>query len=378
MNNQTVEVSVVIPSKDEMNTIGICIKKIQEALEAHGISYEIIVADNSADLTPNIARSLGATVVTPDRMGYGYAYRYGFKYAKGKYIVIGDADNTYDFSEIIKLIEPLRNNEADIVIGSRFKGHIERGAMPWLHQYIGNPILTFFLNLFFNTSLSDAHSGFRAFKREVLETIEFTSYGMEFASEMIIKAIKKGFSIKEVPITYYPRLSGKSKLSSFSDGWRHLKFMLLFTPKYVYFIPGIFFLFFGLSMLLLAFFNIHLGYTPGIHSSILGGMFTILGYNIFIMGIFTDTYIARKIHIEMNVITKTILRKVTVEKGILIGMTLALIGFAYTIYLFNIWVDSGFRVLPIRGQNVMSITLIILGLQTIFYSVLLSLLSENI
>jgi len=378
MNNQTVEVSVVIPSKDEMNTIGICIKKIQEALEAHGISYEIIVADNSADLTPNIARSLGATVVTPDRMGYGYAYRYGFKYAKGKYIVIGDADNTYDFSEIIKLIEPLRNNEADIVIGSRFKGHIERGAMPWLHQYIGNPILTFFLNLFFNTSLSDAHSGFRAFKREVLETIEFTSYGMEFASEMIIKAIKKGFSIKEVPITYYPRLSGKSKLSSFSDGWRHLKFMLLFTPKYVYFIPGIFFLFFGLSMLLLAFFNIHLGYTPGIHSSILGGMFTILGYNIFMMGIFTDTYIARKIHIEMNVITKTILRKVTVEKGILIGMTLALIGFAYTIYLFNIWVDSGFRVLPIRGQNVMSITLIILGLQTIFYSVLLSLLSENI
>jgi glycosyltransferase involved in cell wall biosynthesis len=378
MNNQTVEVSVVIPSKDEMNTIGICIKKIQEVLEAHGISYEIIVADNSADLTPNIARSLGATVVTPDRMGYGYAYRYGFKYAKGKYIVIGDADNTYDFSEIIKLIEPLRNNEADIVIGSRFKGRIEKGAMPWLHRYIGNPILTFFINVFFNASLSDAHSGFRAFKREVLETIEFTSYGMEFASEMIIKAIKKGFSIKEVPITYYPRLSGKSKLSSFSDGWRHLKFMLLFTPKYVYFIPSMFFLFFGLSMLLLAFFNIHLGYSPGIHSSILGGMFTILGYNIFMMGIFTDTYIARKIHIEMSVITKTILRKVTVEKGILIGMALAFIGFVYTIYLFNIWVGSGFRILPIRGQNVISITLIILGLQTIFYSVVLSLLSENI
>jgi len=201
---------------------------------------------------------------------------------------------------------------------------------------------------------------------------------MEFASEMIIKAIKKGFSIKEVPITYYPRLSGKSKLSSFSDGWRHLKFMLLFTPKYIYFIPSIFFLFFGLSMLLLAFFNIHLGYSPGIHSSILGGMFTILGYNIFMMGIFTDTYIARKTHIEMSVITKTILRKVTVEKGILIGMALAFIGFVYTIYLFNIWVGSGFRVLPIRGQNVISITLIILGLQTIFYSVVLSLLSENI
>jgi glycosyltransferase involved in cell wall biosynthesis len=378
MNNQVVEVSVVIPSKDEMNTIGICIKKIQEVLETHDIRYEIIVADNSADLTPDIARSLGATVVTPDKMGYGYAYRYGFKYAKGKYIVIGDADNTYDFSEIIKLIEPLRNNEADIVIGSRFKGHIEKGAMPWLHQYIGNPILTFFLNLFFNTSLSDAHSGFRAFKREVLETIEFTSYGMEFASEMIIKATKKGFRIKEVPITYHPRSSGKSKLSSFSDGWRHLKFMLLFTPKYVYFIPSIFFLLFGLSMLSLAFFNIHLGYSPGIHSSILGGMFTILGYNIFMMGIFTDTYVARKIHIEMSKITKTILGKVTMERGILIGVILTFIGLAYIIYLFNIWVDSGFRILPLRGQNVMGITLIILGLQTIFYSVLLSILYENI
>jgi glycosyltransferase involved in cell wall biosynthesis len=378
MSKQTVEVSVVIPSKDEMNTIGTCIKKVRDALEAHGISYEVIVADNSTDQTPEIARSLGAIVVTPDRMGYGYAYRYGFKYARGKYIVIGDADNTYDFSEIMRLLEPLRNNEADIVIGSRFKGHIEKGAMPWLHRYIGNPILTFFINLFFNANLSDAHSGFRAFKREILENIEFTSYGMEFASEMIIKAVKRGFRIKEVPITYHPRLSGKSKLNSFSDGWRHLKFMLLFTPKYVYFIPSIFFLLFGLFMLSLAFFNIHLGYSPGIHSSILGGMFTILGYNIFVMGIFTDTYIAKKVHVEMSKITRVILGKVTVERGIVIGIILALMGFAYIIYLFNVWVSSGFRILPIRGQNVIGVTLIVLGLQTIFYSVLLSILSENI
>jgi len=376
--NSNIEVSVVIPSLNEEATIGLCIEKIWKVFQEHNINGEIIVADNSIDSTPEIAKSLGAVVVTPDRRGYGYACRYGFKHAKGKYIVIGDADNTYDFSEIVKLIEPLRKDEADIVIGSRFKGCIEKNAMPLLHKYIGNPLLTFFINLFFKAGVSDANSGFRAFKRESLEVMDLKSDGMEFASEMIIKAIKKGLRIREVPITYHPRMAGKSKLKSFSDGWRHLKFMLLFTPKYVYFIPSLASLIFGLFMLLIALTNIHLGYSPGVHSSILGGMFTILGYNIFMMGIFTDTYIARKIHVEMSKITMTILRKVTVERGIFMGIVLALIGFAYTIYLFNIWISSSFRILPIRGQNVIGFTLIILGLQTIFYSILLSILSENI
>ncbi|MGB9831273.1 MAG: glycosyltransferase family 2 protein, partial [Fervidicoccus fontis] len=140
----SLEVSVVIPSKNEEATIGICIGKIKKVFQEYNINGEIIVADNSTDSTPEIAKSLGAKVVRPDKLGYGYAYRYGFKHARGKYIVMGDADNTYDFLEMIKLIEPLRRDEADIVIGSRFKGCIKEGAMKWLHRYIGNPILTFF------------------------------------------------------------------------------------------------------------------------------------------------------------------------------------------------------------------------------------------
>ena len=221
-----VEVSVVIPSKDEEETIGTCIKKIRKIVIDNGIDGEIIVADNSQDETPNIAKELGAKLITPDRNGYGYAYRYAFSKAKGKYIVIGDADDTYDFMEIPNLLKPLMNGEADMVIGNRFKGKMEKGAMPWHHKWIGNPLLTWFLNLFYNSGVSDTHCGFRVIKRESLDKLEFTSDGMEFASEMIIKAVKQGLMIKEIPVNYYKRKNGNSKLSSFSDGWRHLKFIL--------------------------------------------------------------------------------------------------------------------------------------------------------
>lgn len=228
------EVSVILPSLNEEKSIGTCIRKIKKVFKEHGINGEIIVSDNSTDKTPDIARSLGAKVVTPDKKGYGYAYLYAFKYASGKYIVIGDADNTYDFLEIPKLLEPLQKGEADIVIGSRFKGEIKKGAMPWLHRYIGNPLLTYFLNMLFKAGVSDAHSGFRAFTKNALKKMKLRCYGMEFASEMIIEAVRRGLKIKEVPITYYPR-EGKSKLCSFRDGWRHLKFMLMQSPKHLYF-----------------------------------------------------------------------------------------------------------------------------------------------
>ncbi len=290
-NTEEIGVSVVIPSLNEAKTIGTCIKKIKTVFKKYGIKGEIIVADNSTDETPKIAESLGAKVVTPDKRGYGYAYLYGFKYARGKYIVIGDADDTYDFLEIPKLLEPLMKDEADMVIGSRFKGEIKKGAMPWLHRYIGNPVLTKFLNVFFGTKISDAHCGFRAIKKDALEKLNLKSPGMEFASEMIIKAAQKDLRIKEVPITYYPRKGGKSKLKSFSDGWRHLRFMLLYTPKYLYYIPGTISMLFGLFMLAIAFLRINLGYSPGIHSSLLGGMMTIFGYNVFILGLISDIYL---------------------------------------------------------------------------------------
>lgn len=377
MTAETIDVSVVIPSLNEAETIGICIEKIKAVFQRYGIKGEVIVADNSDDDTPKIARSLGAKVVTPDKMGYGYAYLYGLRHANGKYIVLGDADDTYDFTEMPKLLKPLMNNEADIVIGSRFKGEIKKGAMPWLHRYIGNPLLTFLVNLFFNAKVSDAHSGFRAFKRDILEKITLNSAGMEFASEMIIKAVKAGLRISEVPITYYPR-RGRSKLNSFKDGWRHLRFMLLFTPKYLYFVPGVLFTAFGLFMLLIALLNIRLGYSPGIHSSILGSMLTVLGYNVFMLGIFSDIYQSKSIGVEISKVTSMVLKKFTLEKGILVGLLLFVIGATYVLYLFLAWIDSGFKVLPIRGENVFAFTLVVIGLQTVFYSFILTALTEGI
>lgn len=221
-----VKVSVIIPSLNEVETIDTCIEKVKTVFSKYELDGEIIVADNSDDGTSKIARSLGAIVVTPERRGYGYAYLYGFKHTKGEYLVIGDADDTYDFMEMPTLLEPLKKGEADFVIGTRLNGKIEAGAMPWHHRWIGNPFLTWFLNISFNAGVSDAHSGFRAITREALSKMNLEADGMEFSSEMIIEAVKRGLRIKEVPITYYKRKSNNSKLSSFSDGWRHLRFML--------------------------------------------------------------------------------------------------------------------------------------------------------
>jgi glycosyltransferase involved in cell wall biosynthesis len=367
------EVSVIIPTLDEEDSIGVCIEKIKRVFEEHNIRGEIIVADNSMDRTPEIASSKGAKVVTPDKRGYGYAYLYAFEHAKGENIVIGDGDNTYDFSEIPKLLEPLEKEEADIVIGSRFKGEIKKGAMPWLHRYIGNPVLTGFLNLFFNAKISDAHCGFRAFKKEALEEVNLKSSGMEFASEMIIETLRKKLRIKEVPITYYPR-GGESKLSSFSDGWRHLKVMLLFSPPYLYFIPGLVLFLFGLLVFLLSYFPIDVGYTPGMHSMILGSLSVIVGYQIICLGLFAGIHGKKNNLFDPDRITKFISEHVSLERGASVGLAMFLVGFAYSLHLFMNWISSGYKELPMRGEDMIGFTLLVIGLQTIFFSFFLSMI----
>ena len=220
-----IEVSVVMPCLNEQATIGACIEKAHRTLKNLCISGEIVVADNgSTDNSVAIAQSLGAQVVHQPCRGYGAAYQTGIAAAQGKSIVIGDSDDTYDFSELNRFILPLRQGY-DLVMGSRFKGEIRPGAMPWLHRYVGNPFLTGMLNLLFKAGVSDAHCGMRAFTREAYEQMKLKTPGMEFASEMVIKAVQAGLRIAEVPITYYPR-KGESKLHSFRDGWRHLRFML--------------------------------------------------------------------------------------------------------------------------------------------------------
>jgi glycosyltransferase involved in cell wall biosynthesis len=210
-------ISVVMPTLNEEAGIAECITRIKNGLEEIGVRGEIIVADSSDDRTPEIAAAMGAVVVHPDEPGYGYAYRYAFEHARGEYVVIGDADTTYDFEELPKLFERVANGDADMSMGSRLGGEIKDGAMPALHRYVGNPLLTAFLNLFYDAGVSDAHSGFRVIRRDVLQELDLETDGMEFASEMIMEAGAQGLEIAEEPITYHER-EGKATLDSFQDG----------------------------------------------------------------------------------------------------------------------------------------------------------------
>jgi glycosyltransferase involved in cell wall biosynthesis len=221
------KISIVMPCLNEEKAIARCIAWAQEGLLKTGLPGEIIVADNgSSDRSVEIAREAGARVVHQPLRGYGNAYHKGFAASSGTYIVMGDADETYDFREIDRLISPLRNGY-DYVLGSRFGGSIMPGAMPWTHRYIGNPLLTLILNLLFGLKSSDAHSGLRAFTRDAYLRMNLTCPGMEFASELVVKAAQARLRVAEVPITYYPR-AGASKLHALRDGWRHLRFMFVY------------------------------------------------------------------------------------------------------------------------------------------------------
>jgi glycosyltransferase involved in cell wall biosynthesis len=209
-----VGVTLVMPTMDEEAGVGECIRQATAAFERIGVPGEIIVSDSSVDRTPDIARRLGATVVTPDRKGYGYAYRYAFQFVRGEYVAIADADLTYDFADMPALVA-LAEAGADMAIGSRFRGQIDAGAMPPLHRYVGNPFLTWLLNRLYGLHVTDAHSGFRVFRRDALERLELRADGMEFASELITAAASAGMDIREAPIAYHSR-AGETKLHSFA------------------------------------------------------------------------------------------------------------------------------------------------------------------
>src|SRR5215212_706781 len=229
-------VSVVIPCLNEAGTIEQCVKQAVETLEAAGLAGEVVVADNgSDDGSAELARRAGAVVVHEPRRGYGSAYLAGFGAAQGRFIVMADADLTYDFGDIPRFVGELSDG-ADLVMGDRMD-NIHPGAMPWLHRYVGNPVLTGVLNAFFRTGVKDAHCGMRAVRRESLSALDLRTTGMEFASEMVIRAAKAGLRIEQLPIEYHPR-GGESKLSSFRDGWRHLRFLLVHSPTHLFIVPG--------------------------------------------------------------------------------------------------------------------------------------------
>jgi glycosyltransferase involved in cell wall biosynthesis len=375
-NENSVDVSVILPALDEERTIGECITKIQKVFHDNEINGEIIVADSSTDRTPEIAASLGAKVFHAEKSGYGNAYLTGFKNATGRYIVMGDADNTYDFLEIPKLLAPLKNG-ADFVIGSRFKGTIHKGSMDGLHRYIGNPVLTWMLNFIFHTRYSDTHSGFRAITREALDRLPLSTGGMEFASEMLVMASKERLRIEEVPISYYSR-STPSKLHSFADGWRHIRFVLLMKPLPFIAVPG--FLFSVVGILLMAFFSINGDIESShLHTFILGAILVIGGIQVVLSGFLMKTYSVIHGYEKKQGFIELLMKYHNLEIFLVLGFLSIFAGILLGFNIFLHWVLTDFGILSEISTAIFSLVLIVSGIQIFLFAVFQSmmLLNEN-
>jgi glycosyltransferase involved in cell wall biosynthesis len=365
-----IALSIIIPCKNEEKTIGICIEKAISTLKKEGIKGEIIVSDNSTDKSADIAIELGARVVVPKDPGYGNAFIEGTKHAQGKNFLFVDADNTYDLKELVKFIKPLLEEKTDLVIGSRIKGDIKKGAMPWLHRYIGNPLLTWTLNKLFNTNICDAHCGMRAISREGYEKLNIKSEGMEFASEMIIEAARKNLRILEVPISYYPRIS-PSKLDSWLDGWRHLRFMMLYNPTPFLFIPGILIFLLGVIIVFIMTMSGDI-ITKGFHSFILGSLMAAIGIQMISTGGYIKIYGIVHNKIDKTGITAKILDYHSLEIGLIIGIILVSGGFIFGMEIISRWISSGFGSLYELRNAVIFMALISIGMQIIFSTLIIS------
>jgi glycosyltransferase involved in cell wall biosynthesis len=365
-------VSVVIPCLNESENIRACVIAALEVLEQAGLSGEVVVADNaSEDGSAELAAAAGARVVHEARRGYGSAYLAGFAAARGDYIVMADADLTYDFKEIPRFVTALQGG-AEMVIGDRM-GNIQPGAMPWLHRYIGNPLLTGLLNLFFRTGVRDAHCGMRALRRDVLPRLDLRTTGMEFASEMVIRAAKERLQIAEFPIEYHPR-GGESKLSSFRDGWRHLRFLLVHSPTHLFIIPGL--LMAGLGTLILVMVGADasiFGRNWGLHTLIGGALLMIVGTQVLGLGLCAHTF-GTYFMGEKDPWFDRMRARLRLEHGLLLGGAFMLCGAGIGAAIIGIWVSRGFGSLSEERLAIVAVSLLIVGIQIFFSSFLLSIL----
>jgi glycosyltransferase involved in cell wall biosynthesis len=369
---EAVKVSVVIPCLNEAASIERCVQRALEALDGQGWRGEVIVADNgSDDGSPELARDAGALVIHEPRRGYGSAYLAGFAAAQGDYIVMADADLTYDFADIPRFVERL-DAGAELVMGNRMQG-IQPGAMPWLHRYVGNPVLTGLLNLFFRTGVRDAHCGMRAVRREVLPRLDLRTTGMEFASEMVIRAGKERMAIEEIGIHYHPR-EGESKLSSFRDGWRHLRFLLVHSPTWLFIVPGAVMAFLGAVIALLVLLRIDIfGRAWDLHSMVAGSLLMIVGSQVLGLGLAAHAY-ATYFMGEQDPWFDRMRARFRLEHGLMLGGTILLAGLAVAAGIAAIWIDRGFGQLSEERLAILAATLIIVGIQIFFSSFLLSIL----
>ncbi|MEA2283574.1 MAG: hypothetical protein QOK21_4181 [Solirubrobacteraceae bacterium] len=365
-------VSVVIPCLDEAGNIERCVQVARTALEQHGLPGEVVVVDNgSEDDSAALAEAAGARVIHERRRGYGNAYLAGLAAADGEYIVMADADLTYDFDEIPRFVAQL-DAGADMVIGDRME-NIHPGAMPWLHRYIGNPLLTGILNVFFRTGVRDAHCGMRALRRDILPRLDLRSTGMEFASEMVIRAAKERMDIRQFPIEYHPR-GGDSKLSSFRDGWRHLRFLLVHSPRYLFVVPGALLGLLGVIVAAISLTGLHiLGRAWQIHTMVAGAMMTIVGAQVVALGLCARTYGAYFMN-DRDAWFDRWRARLRLEHGLLLGGGLLAIGVVIALTIVVTWVQRGFGGLSDERLMVLAAMFVIVGVQVFFSSFLLSIL----
>jgi glycosyltransferase involved in cell wall biosynthesis len=365
-------VSVVIPCLNEEGNIERCVTLAREVLSEHGIPGEVVVADNASDdRSAQLAADAGARVVTEPRRGYGSAYLAGFTAARGRYIVMADADLTYDFREIPRFVRHL-DEGAELVMGDRMD-NIHPGAMPWLHRYVGNPILTGVLNFFFRTGVKDAHCGMRALRRDVLPRLDLRTTGMEFASEMVIRAAKERLEIREFPIEYHPR-GGDSKLSSFRDGWRHLRFLLVHSPTHLFVLPGLALIVLGVLIGAISLLNIEIFGRPWmLHATVAAALVVIVGTQVLALGLCAHAYGTYFMN-EKDPWFDRMRARFCLEHGLLLGGATIAAGLVVAAAIVVTWANRGFGELSEERLAIVAATLIIVGIQVFFTSFLLSIL----
>jgi glycosyltransferase involved in cell wall biosynthesis len=378
--DRPIELSVVMPCLDEAQTIGRCIDKARQGLAEAGVVGEVVVADNgSTDGSQRIAEEHGARVVPVAQRGYGCALRAGIAAARGAFVLMGDSDDSYDFSKLAPFVERLRAGD-ELVMGNRFQGGILPGAMPFLHRYLGNPVLTRLLNLFFRSRIGDAHCGLRALRKSSYEGWRLQTTGMEFASEMVVRAAMSKSRIGEVPIVLHP--DGRTRaphLRTWRDGWRHLRFLLILCPRWLYFFPAGLLSILGLALMIWL--------TPGpraigatqidVHSMLLGALCVILGYQTLWMWAYAKTFGLSSGLLPIDRSTSTLWHYFRLERGVALGALLLALGLACLGGLAGWWVAQDFGELDVRQTlrwALWGFLLMVLGVQTIYGSFFLGML----
>jgi len=367
-----------MPCLNEAESLEHCLRKARAGLE--GLDGEIVVADNgSNDGSQEIARRFGARVVEVEHKGYGAALAGGFAAAHGRFVVMGDADGSYDFSSLMPFVERLRGGD-DLVMGNRFAGGIERGAMPPLNRYLGNPVLSLIGRLFFSSDIGDFHCGLRAFRRQAILDLDLQSDGMEFASEMVVKATINELRISEVPTTLSPDLRNrKPHLRPWQDGWRHLRFLLLYSPRWLFLYPGLAAMTLGIlaTVTLLPGPVSLFGANFDVHTLVYASALTVIGYQAILFALFARVYAMTAGFLPFRSWLEDLVDRWDLEFGLLAGAILVFGGLALSIIALSIWGGRGFATLDYRDTLrivVPASTMLILGVQTILASFFLSIL----